>query len=58
MSKDLLQEGILTQAIGSPISHLGPYSSTTSHTQLLIKTDTKLQLPTSMVSNTFRYGSE
>ena len=56
ISENLLPEEMLTQAMGSPIINLGPYSSTTSHTQLAMKTEKK-QLPTSMISNTFEYGA-
>ena len=58
ISEDLLPEGTLTQAMGSPIIDLGPYSSTTSHTQLATKVQNKKQFPTSMISNTFEYGSD
>ena len=56
ISEDLLPEGTLTQAMGSPIIDLGPYSSSTSHTQLAMKSEKK-HLPTSMISNTFEYGA-
>jgi len=55
LSEDLLPEGMLTQAIGSPVANLGPYSSNISHSEFESpkKKDT---LTTSMVSNTFEYG--
>jgi len=56
ISEDLLPEWKLTHAMGSPIINLGPYSSTSSHTQLAMKTEKK-HLPTSMISNTFEYGA-
>ena len=41
ISEDLLPEGTLTQAMESPIINLGPYSSSTNHTQLAMKTEKK-----------------
>lgn len=58
LSIDLLNDELLTQAEGSPISHLGPFVSTASDTQHVINNETKIELQTSMVSKTFGYGSD
>ena len=54
LSEDLLPEGTITQAMVSPMTHLGPYSSRTTHTQLAVKKHKTLR--TSMSSSTFEYG--
>ena len=56
LSDDLLPEGTITQAMGSPVTNLGPYSSRVTHTQLAIKKHKTLR--TSMTSSTFEYGSD
>ena len=56
LSEDLLPDGTLTQASGSPIVNLGPYSSNITHTQLARPKEEKLR--TSMTSNTYDYGSD
>ena len=56
LSENLLPDGTLTQAKGNTIAHLGPYSSTISHTQLAGKEKNKIH-PTK-TSCTFDYGSD
>ena len=58
LSIDLLNDGLITQAEGSPISNLGQFVCTTGHTKLELKNETKSGLQTSMVSKTFGYGSD
>ena len=56
LSEDLLAEGTMTQAMGSPMTDLGPYSRRSTHTQLAVKKHKILR--TSMTSSTFEYGSD
>ena len=56
LSDDLLPEGTITQAMGSPVTNLGPYSSRITHTQFAVKKYKTLR--TSMTSSTFKYGSD
>ena len=56
LSENLLPDGTLTQAKETTIAHLGPYSSTISHTQLAGKEKNKIH--PSKTSCTFNYGSD